>query len=61
MQLEQALENEIAFWQSLIDRQTEDTPAQVIERMNQARMLAEQKLSLLNGYPQEAPPRGHAA
>lgn len=61
MQLEQALEDEIAFWQSLVDRQTEDTPAQVIERMIQARMLAEQKLSLLKGDPQEVPPHGHAA
>lgn len=61
MQLEQALEDEIAFWQSLIDRQTNDTPAPVIKRMIQARMLAQQKLSLLNANPQEAPHHGHTA
>ena len=60
MQLDQALEDEIAFWQSLIEHQCEDTPPQVIERMTQARMLAEQKLSLLNGDPQEIPSHTHA-
>lgn len=61
MQLEEALEDEIAFWHSLIDRQTEDTPPQVIERMIQARLLAEQKLSLLKSCPQEIPSRGWVA
>ena len=61
MQLEEALEDEIAFWHSLIDRQTEDTPPQVIERMTQARLLAEQKLSLLKFYPQETAPRRQVA
>jgi hypothetical protein len=55
MQLKDALEDEIAFWHSLIDSQDKDTPPQVIERMVQARMLAEQKLSLLNCNPQETP------
>ena len=61
MQLEEALEDEIAFWQSLIDRQPEDTPPHVIERMTPARMLAEQKLSLLNCNPRETPTHTHAA
>jgi hypothetical protein len=46
--VEEALEDEIAFWQSLIEHQPLDTPGEVIERMTQARMLAEEKLSLLN-------------
>lgn len=55
MQLKDALEDEIAFWYSLIDSQNRNTPPQVIERMIQARMLAEQKLSLLECKPQQAP------
>lgn len=51
MEIHQALEDEIAFWQSMIDRQPLDTPGEVIERMTQARMLAEEKLSLLNCNP----------
>lgn len=47
MKLDEALEDEIAFWRDLIEHQSEDTPDEVIERMTQARMLAEQKLSLL--------------
>ena len=54
MKVEDALEDEIAFWQSLIERQAEDTPREVIERMVQARMLAEQKLSL---FAEEVPAR----
>lgn len=46
MDLETALEVEIAFWQSLIDQQANDTPPEVIERMAQARALAEHKLQL---------------
>jgi hypothetical protein len=53
MQFERALEDEIAFWQSLIDSQGKDNPPQVIERMIQARLLAEQKLSLLKCNQQE--------
>lgn len=48
MKIDEALEDEIAFWQSLIEHQSHDTPGEVIERMTQARMLAEQKLSLLS-------------
>jgi len=51
MKIDKALEDEIAFWQSLIDQQPLDTPGEVIERMTQARMLAEEKLSLLNCNP----------
>lgn len=61
MELESALKDEIAFWHSLIDRQTEDTAPQVIERMIQARMLAEQRLLLLKGNPHKLPRRSHAA
>lgn len=49
MKLNEALEDEIDFWQNLIDCQSYDTPSEVIERMTHARMLAELKLSLLNG------------
>ena len=57
MKINEALEDEIAFWQSLIERQPHDTPGEVIERMTQARMLAEQKLSLLNCIPRgDTPP-----
>ena len=51
MKIDETLEDEIAFWQSMIDHQPLDTPGEVIERMTQARMLAEQKLSLLNCHP----------
>jgi hypothetical protein len=47
MKHEENLEEEIAFWQTLIEHQTDDTPADVIERMEQARMFAEQKLALV--------------
>jgi len=46
MNVEDALEDEIAFWQSLIENQAEDTPPDIIERMAQARALAEHKLHL---------------
>lgn len=46
MNVEDALEDEIAFWQSLIDNQAEDTPPEIVERMTQARGLAERKLQL---------------
>ena len=48
MTVEESLEDEIAFWQSLIDHQADDTPREVIERMAQARALAEHKLRLAN-------------
>lgn len=44
MNFEDALEDEIAFWQSLIDNQAQDTPPEIVERMAQARALAERKL-----------------
>ena len=59
MKINEALEDEIAFWQSLIDRQPLDTPGEVIERMTQARMLAEQKLSLLNCKRRVGAPQSH--
>lgn len=40
MKINEALEDEISSWQSLIDHQPLDTPREVIERMTQARMLA---------------------
>jgi hypothetical protein len=49
--VEDALEDEIAFWQSLIDHQREDTPREVLERMAQARALAEHKLRLASREP----------
>ena len=61
MRVKAALEEEIAFWQSLIDRQSENTPQPVIERMKQARMLAEQKLWLLAAQPQEMPSRNRSS
>jgi len=51
MKVEDALEDEIAFWQSLIDRQATDTPPEVVERMAQARALAERKLQLAHREP----------
>ena len=48
MKVEDALEDEIAFWQSLIEHQADDTPCEVIERMVQALALAERKLQLAN-------------
>lgn len=59
MELKEALEGEIAFWQSLIDCQSRDTPTEVIERMMQARMLAEKKLSHLLCTPQRELPHIH--
>lgn len=46
MNLGDSLEDEIAFWQTLIERQADDTPVEVVERMAQARQLAERKLLL---------------
>jgi len=46
MNVEDALEDEIAFWQNLIDHQAADTPSEIVERMTQARALAERKLHL---------------
>jgi hypothetical protein len=46
MNLEDSLEDEIAFWQTLIERQADDTSVEVVERMAQARQLAERKLLL---------------
>jgi len=47
MKFEEAFETEIAFWQTLIDSQSEDTPREVTDRMKLAKALAEQKLSLI--------------
>jgi hypothetical protein len=52
MNVEDALEDEIDFWQRLIDHQAEDTPPEIVERMAQARDLAEHKLQLAH---REAP------
>jgi hypothetical protein len=49
MELIEALEAEIEFWQGLIERQADDVPEEVVERMAQARMLAERRLSELIG------------
>ena len=62
MNVEYALEDEIAFWQNLIDHQAENTPPEVVERMVQARALAERKLRLAQrdapeNALQEAAPR----
>jgi hypothetical protein len=45
MKLREELEDEISFWQDMIERQPGETPREVIERMEQARMLAERKLA----------------
>ena len=45
MSHEAALQEEVAFWQALIDRQGNEVPAEVLERMRQARELATQRLA----------------
>ena len=48
MNVEESLEDEISFWKALIENHAHDMPNEVIERMAQARQLAERKLLLLH-------------
>lgn len=50
MELVHALEEEIAFWQNVIECQADDAPPEVVERMEQARLLAERRLSQLTQH-----------
>ena len=47
MQLENALRTEIEFWQDIIDTRPDDACEDMLERVIQARTLAEKKLELL--------------
>ena len=46
MQLEYELRTEIEFWQDIIDTRPEDACEDTLERVIQARSLAEEKLEL---------------
>ena len=46
MQLEYELRTEIEFWQDIIDTRPEDACQDTLERVIQARSLAERKLEL---------------
>ena len=50
-----ALQEEVSFWQALIERQGDDVPTEILERMQQARALAEQRLARAT----EESPRPH--
>jgi hypothetical protein len=45
MSREEALQEEIAFWQALIERQGNEVPPDILERMHQACALATQRLA----------------
>lgn len=51
MELVEAFQAEINFWQEMLDVQTEQTDPEILQRMQMAKLLAEQKLSL---YTSEA-------
>jgi hypothetical protein len=46
MDLLDAFHAEIHFWQEMLNAQTEQTDPDVLERMQMAKLLAEQKLTL---------------
>lgn len=46
MDLVDAFNAEINFWQEMLNAQTDKTDPEVLQRMQMAKLLAEQKLSL---------------
>jgi hypothetical protein len=46
MDLIEAFHTEIEFWNDMLCNQTEETPPEILQRMQMAKQLAEQKLSL---------------
>jgi hypothetical protein len=46
MDLIDAFQTEIQFWEDMLDNQTGDAAPEVLQRMQMAKRLAEQKLSL---------------
>jgi hypothetical protein len=46
MNLQDAFHTEIDFWDEMLNSQTEETPADILERIKMAKLLAQQKLSL---------------
>ena len=49
MNLAEALNSEIQFWQDMINQQTEQTAPEIRERLEMAKLLAESKLAVLFG------------
>ena len=47
MDMVQALESEIEFWEEVLHCQDDDAPPETIERIELARLLAERKLGML--------------
>lgn len=50
MELIQALQEEIVFWQKVIERQANVAPPNMVERMEQSRLLAERRLRQLTRH-----------
>jgi len=48
MNLQDAFHTEIDFWDDMLKSQTEETPAEILERIKMAKLLAQQKLSLFS-------------
>jgi len=46
MNLQEAFNTEIQFWDEMLRSQTKETSGEVMERIRMAKLLAEQKLSL---------------
>lgn len=46
MELIEAFQTEIEFWNDMLCSQTEETPPEILQRMQMAKRLAEQKLYL---------------
>ena len=46
MNLQDAFHTEIDFWDEMLNSQPEETPAEILERIKMAKLLAQQKLSL---------------
>ena len=61
MNLQEAFQTEIEFWDTMLQCQTEETPEDILERIKMAKLLAEQKLSLYTAdrdYWQSSKPHG---
>lgn len=46
MDMVEAFLTEIEFWNDMLRNQTEETPPEILQRMQMAKLLAEQKLHL---------------
>jgi hypothetical protein len=46
MDIVEAFQTEIEFWNDMLCNQTEETPPEILQRMQMAKQLAEQKLHL---------------